>query len=96
MCQFAFQLGYYRLFGKVVATYESANTAAFKHGRTETIRPATMETLNCTKAFLDNNVSFEERYKLLKVCLYVYICTLYMFVCIYVCYVCLYVCYCWF
>lgn len=30
--------------GKYVGTYESCSTAAFKHGRTETMRPCTMQT----------------------------------------------------
>lgn len=42
--QLAFQSAYYKLYGKFVATYESCSTAAFKHGRTETIRPCTMAT----------------------------------------------------
>lgn len=42
--QVGFQLAYYKLYGKFVATYESCSTAAFRHGRTETIRPLTMET----------------------------------------------------
>lgn len=39
-----FQLAYYYLARETVATYESCSTAAFKHGRTETIRPCTVET----------------------------------------------------
>jgi hypothetical protein len=42
-CQFAFQLGYYRLYGQTASTYEACSTAAFKHGRTETIRPNTLQ-----------------------------------------------------
>ncbi|XP_052778976.1 carnitine O-palmitoyltransferase 2, mitochondrial-like isoform X2 [Mya arenaria] len=42
--QFAIQLAYYKQFGKTVPTYESCSTAAFKKGRTETIRSATKET----------------------------------------------------
>lgn len=42
--QSAFQVAYYKVYGKFVATYESASTSAFKKGRTETIRPATMAT----------------------------------------------------
>ena len=42
-CQFAFQLAYYRMHGETASTYESCSTAAFKHGRTETIRPNTAE-----------------------------------------------------
>ncbi|XP_011339899.1 carnitine O-palmitoyltransferase 2, mitochondrial isoform X2 [Ooceraea biroi] len=42
--QLAFQLAFYTLEGKLVSTYESCSTAAYKHGRTETIRPCTLET----------------------------------------------------
>ena len=45
--QQAIQLAYRRAFPdtpRAVATYESASTAAFKKGRTETIRPATIES----------------------------------------------------
>lgn len=42
--QLAFQAAYHRMTGKFVSSYESCSTAAFKHGRTETIRPCTMAT----------------------------------------------------
>ncbi|XP_020279470.1 carnitine O-palmitoyltransferase 2, mitochondrial [Pseudomyrmex gracilis] len=42
--QLAFQLALYNLEGKMVPTYESCSTAAYKHGRTETIRSCTLET----------------------------------------------------
>ncbi|XP_011865217.1 PREDICTED: carnitine O-palmitoyltransferase 2, mitochondrial [Vollenhovia emeryi] len=42
--QLAFQLALYTLEGKSVPTYESCSTSAYKHGRTETIRPCTLET----------------------------------------------------
>ena len=45
------QVAYYRLFKCTPATYESSSTAGFKHGRTETIRPASNATLACAKAF---------------------------------------------
>ena len=48
--QLAFQMAYYRLTGKIGATYESCSTAAFKHGRTETLRPATIEARDCCVA----------------------------------------------
>ena len=32
-------------------TYESCSTAAFKHGRTETIRPASNATVVCAEVF---------------------------------------------
>lgn len=42
--QLAFQLALYYLGDCAVPTYESCSTAAFKHGRTETIRSCTIET----------------------------------------------------
>lgn len=42
--QLAFQLALYTLEGKSVPTYESCSTAAYKHGRTETIRSCTLQT----------------------------------------------------
>ncbi|GLD65368.1 carnitine O-palmitoyltransferase 2, mitochondrial [Lates japonicus] len=50
--QLAFQMGFLRQYGETVATYESCSTAAFKHGRTETIRPATIHTKRCSHAFV--------------------------------------------
>lgn len=50
--QLAFQMGFLRQYGQTVATYESCSTAAFKHGRTETIRPATIHTKRCSHAFV--------------------------------------------
>lgn len=44
MMQLAFQLAFYTLENRVVSTYESCSTAAYKHGRTEAIRPCTLET----------------------------------------------------
>lgn len=52
IAQLAFQMGFLRQYGQTVATYESCSTAAFKHGRTETIRPATMFTKQCAHAFV--------------------------------------------
>ncbi|XP_043485114.1 carnitine O-palmitoyltransferase 2, mitochondrial-like isoform X2 [Leptopilina heterotoma] len=42
--QLAFQLAFYKQEGRTVASYESCSTAAFKHGRTETVRPCTEQT----------------------------------------------------
>ncbi|XP_063057359.1 carnitine O-palmitoyltransferase 2, mitochondrial [Engraulis encrasicolus] len=50
--QLSFQMGFLRQYGQTVATYESCSTAAFKHGRTETIRPATVHTKRCAEAFV--------------------------------------------
>uniref|UniRef100_A0A336MKE1 CSON002345 protein n=1 Tax=Culicoides sonorensis TaxID=179676 RepID=A0A336MKE1_CULSO len=42
--QLAFQLAFFKQNQKFVSTYESCSTAAFRHGRTETMRPCTNET----------------------------------------------------
>ena len=52
MFQLGFQMAYYRLYNSPAATYESCSTAAFKHGRTETVRSATTETQIASLAFL--------------------------------------------
>lgn len=48
--QLAFQLAFFKQTNSFVATYESCSTAAFRHGRTETMRPCTNET----KKFVDS------------------------------------------
>ncbi|KAK6308785.1 hypothetical protein J4Q44_G00202480 [Coregonus suidteri] len=52
IAQLSFQMGFLRQYGQTVATYESCSTAAFRHGRTETIRPATIHTQRCAQAFV--------------------------------------------
>ncbi|CAK6441136.1 unnamed protein product [Pipistrellus nathusii] len=52
VAQLAFQMAFLRQYGQTVATYESCSTAAFKHGRTETIRPASVFTKRCSEAFV--------------------------------------------
>lgn len=42
--QLGFQLAYYKQNKKFVSVYESCSTSAFRHGRTETMRPLTVET----------------------------------------------------
>ena len=61
--QMAFQLAHVKMHGGTLlpSTYESASTAAFKHGRTETIRSATPEALAFTKAFTDPSTSASTR-----------------------------------
>jgi carnitine O-palmitoyltransferase 2 len=44
MMQLSFQLAYYKQNQKFVSCYESCSTSAFRHGRTETMRPLTAET----------------------------------------------------
>lgn len=54
--QLGIQLGYYIQNREYDGTYESCSTAAFRHGRTETIRPCTMYT----KQFCDSVTSKKE------------------------------------
>ncbi|XP_056001188.1 carnitine O-palmitoyltransferase 2, mitochondrial-like [Ostrea edulis] len=70
LMQLAIQLAYYRQCKQTVATYESCSTAAFKHGRTETIRSATAETKRACTLFVDNHpaVSVEELKKAMMAC----------------------------
>jgi len=42
--QMAYQLAYFRLHRRISSTYESANTKGFRHGRTETIRTASLQS----------------------------------------------------
>eukprot|EP00667_Euglena_gracilis_P002920 EG_transcript_2927 len=48
--QVAIQLAQYKMFGKPAATYEAASTRQFLHGRTETVRSCTQESLEFCKA----------------------------------------------
>ena len=55
--QLAFQLAFYKQENRSVATYESCSTSAFKHGRTETIRPCTEHTKAVCSAMVDKKNS---------------------------------------
>ncbi|XP_066500574.1 carnitine O-palmitoyltransferase 2, mitochondrial isoform X2 [Hoplias malabaricus] len=70
IAQLAFQMGFLRQYGQTVATYESCSTAAFKHGRTETIRPASIHTQCCAEAFVQkpDKHSVEQLQGLLDAC----------------------------
>lgn len=59
------QLAWNRDQGYPTATYETASTRAFKHGRTEVIRTLSPESRDFVKAMDDPNVSREKRYELL-------------------------------
>lgn len=54
--QIALQLAYYRLHKQATAVYESASTRLFKHGRTETGRSMSAESLAFIKSFDDDNI----------------------------------------
>ncbi|XP_044734415.1 carnitine O-palmitoyltransferase 1, liver isoform isoform X2 [Chrysoperla carnea] len=68
--QMALQLAYYRDAGKFSLTYEASMTRLFREGRTETVRPCTIESSEWVKAMQDPNSNTEERIELLnKACL---------------------------
>jgi len=64
--QMAFQLAFYKLKKYPGSTYESANTKRFYHGRTETIRSCTKDSVNFTKIFCDSNAKSNEKFKAFK------------------------------
>ncbi|XP_008406021.1 carnitine O-palmitoyltransferase 2, mitochondrial [Poecilia reticulata] len=70
IAQLSFQMAFLRQYGQTAATYESCSTAAFKHGRTETIRPATVHTKRCSHAFVrePSKHSVEELQAMLNEC----------------------------
>ncbi|XP_069050893.1 peroxisomal carnitine O-octanoyltransferase [Lepisosteus oculatus] len=65
--QLALQLAYYRLHRKPGSCYETATTRRFYHGRTETMRPGTLEALEWCKAMLDPSVNTETKRKCLLI-----------------------------
>nr|XP_061790273.1 carnitine O-palmitoyltransferase 2, mitochondrial-like [Nerophis lumbriciformis] len=70
VAQLAFQMAFLRQYGVTPATYESCSTAAFKHGRTETIRPASVFTRRCAEAFVrpDRHRAAPELMEMLRLC----------------------------
>ncbi|KAJ1965553.1 Carnitine O-acetyltransferase mitochondrial [Dipsacomyces acuminosporus] len=59
--QMAIQLGYYKLNGRCRATYEAAATRKFAHGRTETCRSVSSESVAFCKTFEDPHASAEAK-----------------------------------
>lgn len=55
--QLSFQLGFYKQNGFIPVTYESCSTSAFRHGRTETVRPATLQTKQAIEAICSAKAS---------------------------------------
>lgn len=68
--QLAAQMSAYHLYGRFVPSYEACSTAAFKHGRTETIRPTSLYTKICTDAFIEQRgqYSTEELRQMIDTC----------------------------
>ncbi|XP_059489708.1 carnitine O-palmitoyltransferase 1, liver isoform isoform X2 [Neocloeon triangulifer] len=63
--QMALQLAYFRDAGKFSLTYEASMTRLFREGRTETVRPCTIESSAWVKSMIEGNASKEENIKLL-------------------------------
>ncbi|KAF9184704.1 Carnitine O-acetyltransferase mitochondrial [Haplosporangium sp. Z 11] len=59
--QMALQLAYYRKHGELVATYESAATRKYRHGRTETARSCSIESKAFCEAMDNPDKSLKER-----------------------------------
>lgn len=64
--QMAMQLAYYKIHKEPGATYESASTRKFIHGRTETIRSASSESLAFCKSFESSNTGLAEKVQSLR------------------------------
>ncbi|CAH0522542.1 unnamed protein product [Peronospora belbahrii] len=67
LMQMTIQLAHYKLHQKFVATYESASTAAFKHGRTETVRSCTNEAVDFVRTMVDASASNTDKANALRV-----------------------------
>ncbi|MBN3305634.1 OCTC octanoyltransferase, partial [Amia calva] len=59
--QLALQLAYFRLHRRPGSCYETATTRRFYHGRTETMRPCTVEALEWCLAMLDPSLPAEKK-----------------------------------
>ncbi|KAL3907835.1 MAG: hypothetical protein SGILL_008710 [Bacillariaceae sp.] len=64
--QMSMMLAYYKLYGKVVCAYEPVLTKSFYHGRTEAMRPATMEAKHLCEVFCNPQCSSEEKLSALR------------------------------
>ncbi|KAK6326907.1 hypothetical protein J4Q44_G00025520 [Coregonus suidteri] len=63
--QLALQLAYYRQHGRSGSCYETVMTRRFYHGRTETMRPCTLEAQNWCRIMLNPAASAEAKRKAL-------------------------------
>ncbi|XP_006031764.1 peroxisomal carnitine O-octanoyltransferase isoform X1 [Alligator sinensis] len=63
--QLALQLAYYKLHGRPGCCYQTAMTRHFYHGRTETMRPCTVEAVEWCQSMLNPNSSPHERLQLM-------------------------------
>jgi len=59
--QMVLQLAYYRDAGKFNLTYEASMTRLFREGRTETVRPCTIESSKWVKAMEDKTTTVKTK-----------------------------------
>uniref|UniRef100_A0A8C7E6C4 Carnitine O-acetyltransferase n=1 Tax=Naja naja TaxID=35670 RepID=A0A8C7E6C4_NAJNA len=68
--QVALQLAYYRMYGELCSTYESASLRMFRLGRTDTIRSASVDVLKFVQSMSADNIqvdySDQEKAELLR------------------------------
>ena len=64
--QMAIQLGYKKTHGESRATYETGMTRQFRHGRTETIRTVSKESVAWVNAMEAKDVNVKTKYELLQ------------------------------
>lgn len=64
--QMALQLAYYRMYGQVCATYESASLRMFRLGRTDTIRSTSVDSLKFVQAMDNPSKQNQEKVELLR------------------------------
>ncbi|KAM9326172.1 carnitine O-acetyltransferase isoform 2-T2 [Gastrophryne carolinensis] len=64
--QVGLQLAYFRMYGHACATYESASLRMFRLGRTDTIRSASVQSLEFVKAMEDSGKQNQEKVDLLR------------------------------
>ncbi|XP_073456230.1 carnitine O-acetyltransferase isoform X1 [Aquarana catesbeiana] len=64
--QVALQLAYYRMYGMACATYESASLRMFRLGRTDTIRSASVQSLEFVQGMEDSGKKNQEKVDLLR------------------------------
>nr|XP_056706042.1 choline O-acetyltransferase [Euleptes europaea] len=62
--QVALQLAFYRLYGRLVPTYESASIRRFEEGRVDNIRSATPEALAFGQGMIDKTLSLKDSEKM--------------------------------
>ncbi|KAK9738042.1 Carnitine O-palmitoyltransferase N-terminus [Popillia japonica] len=65
--QMALQLAYFRDAGKFSLTYEASMTRLFREGRTETVRPCTIESSAWVRAMEDKGATVDDKIKLLRI-----------------------------